>query len=192
MWSRRRSSRAFSTIPRIALDNNATERALRGMVLGRKNHYGSRSQRGTEVAALFYSLIESAKLCGAEPKAYLLCAATAALRNPGAVTLPHDLLMPAWSIAVRRTSDVQGRSAPARRHVSSSTLGLSAVGKQRRRSKRGALDEIADAEVRGAKAGFEHTQPKRRISRRELSLYRRAQAQSGMSRKGCGITLPRP
>jgi transposase len=40
------------------------------MVLGRKNHYGSRSQRGTEVAALFYSLIESAKLCGVEPKAY--------------------------------------------------------------------------------------------------------------------------
>jgi transposase len=32
-----------------------------GPVLGRKNHYGSRSQRGTEVAALFYSLIESAK-----------------------------------------------------------------------------------------------------------------------------------
>jgi len=35
-------------------------------VIGRKNHYGSRSQRGTEVAALFYSLIESAKLAGAE------------------------------------------------------------------------------------------------------------------------------
>jgi transposase len=50
--------------PRIPLDNNATERALRGMVIGRKNHYGSRSKRGTEVAALFYSLIESAKLCG--------------------------------------------------------------------------------------------------------------------------------
>src|SRR5229473_4884011 len=49
---------------RIPLDNNATERGLRGMVVGRKNHYGSRSKRGTEVAALFYSLIESAKLCG--------------------------------------------------------------------------------------------------------------------------------
>jgi transposase len=56
---------------RIPLDNNATERALRGVVLGRKNHYGSRSRRGTEVAALFYSLLESAKLAGIEPKAYL-------------------------------------------------------------------------------------------------------------------------
>jgi len=77
---------------RIPLDNNATERGLRGMVVGRKNHYGSRSKRGTEVAALFYSLIESAKLCGVEPKAYLLHATRAALENPGTVTLPHALL----------------------------------------------------------------------------------------------------
>ena len=82
----------FLDEPRIPLDNNATERGLRGMVLGRKNHYGSRSKRGTEVAALFYSLIESAKLCGVEPKAYLLQATRAALENPGTVTLPHALL----------------------------------------------------------------------------------------------------
>jgi transposase len=82
----------FLDDPRIALDNNATERALRGMVVGRKNHYGSRSKRGTEVAALFYSLIESAKLCGVEPKAYLLQATRAALTTPGTVTLPHVLL----------------------------------------------------------------------------------------------------
>src|SRR5262249_9204296 len=82
----------FLDDPRIALDNHATARTLRGRVLGRKDHYGSRSQRGTEVAALFYGLIESAKLCGVEPKAYLLHATYAALRNPGAVTLPHALL----------------------------------------------------------------------------------------------------
>jgi transposase len=82
----------FLADPRIALDNNATERALRGMVGGRKNHYGSRSKRGTEVAALFYSLIESTKLCGVEPKAYLLYATRAALETPGTVTLPHALL----------------------------------------------------------------------------------------------------
>jgi transposase len=82
----------FLDDPRIALDNNATERALRGMVVGRKNHYGSRSKRGTEVAALFYSLIESAKLCGVEPKAYLLHATRAALTRPGTATLPLALL----------------------------------------------------------------------------------------------------
>lgn len=82
----------FLDDPRIPIDNNHTERGLRGMVLGRKNHYGSRSQRGTEVAALFYSLIESAKLCGVDPKAYLLTAARAALADRSAVTLPHALL----------------------------------------------------------------------------------------------------
>ena len=47
---------------------------------------------GTEVAALFYSRIESAKLCGVEPKRYLLTATRAALADRAAVTLPRDLL----------------------------------------------------------------------------------------------------
>lgn len=76
----------------IPLDNNATERALRGVAVGRKNHYGSRSLRGTQVAALFYTLIESAKLQGAEPQAYLAEAARRAIQNPGTVTLPRDFV----------------------------------------------------------------------------------------------------
>jgi transposase len=84
----------FLDDPRIPIDNNHTERGLRGVVVGRKNHYGSRSKRGTEVAALFYSLIESAKLAGVDPKAYLRAAARTALADPGAVLLPHELLTP--------------------------------------------------------------------------------------------------
>jgi transposase len=53
----------------------------RGVVVGRKNHYGSRSQRGTEVAALFYSIVETAKLVGADPFDYMQRAAGAALRG---------------------------------------------------------------------------------------------------------------
>ena len=80
----------FLDDPKIPLDNNATERALRGLVIGRKNHYGSRSKRGTEVAALFYGLLETAKLAGVEPRQYLLEAAVAAItRND--VLLPHEL-----------------------------------------------------------------------------------------------------
>jgi transposase len=81
----------FLDDPRIPIDNNQTERGLRGVVLGRKNHYGSRSARGTEAAALFYSLLESAKLAGVEPKRYLLTATRIALENPRVVTLPHEL-----------------------------------------------------------------------------------------------------
>src|SRR6266508_3037574 len=80
----------FLDDPRIPLDNNGTERGLRGVVVGRKNHYGSKSRRGTEVAALFYSLIESAKLAGVEPKAYLRLAAQAALRREKP-PLPHEI-----------------------------------------------------------------------------------------------------
>jgi transposase len=74
---------------RVPLDNNASERALRGPVVGRKNFYGSRSRRGTEVAAIFYSLFESAKLAGLEPKAYVREAMRATLRGE-TPRLPHE------------------------------------------------------------------------------------------------------
>ena len=80
----------FLDDPTVPIDNNGTERCLRGVVVGRKNHYGSRSQRGTEVAALFYSLIESAKLAGVGPHTYLRVATLAALRSAD-VVLPHQL-----------------------------------------------------------------------------------------------------
>ncbi len=80
----------FLDDPRIPLDNDGSERAARGPVLGRKNHYGSRSLRGTEVAAVFYSLVESAKLNHVEPRLYLRAAVRAGLRHE-AVPLPHEV-----------------------------------------------------------------------------------------------------
>jgi len=71
---------------RIPLDNNATERAIRGPVVGRKNHYGSRSRRGTQVAATLYSILETLKLHSIDPAAYLLAAVQSADR--GEVLLP--------------------------------------------------------------------------------------------------------
>lgn len=81
--------RVFLDDPLVGLDNNGTERALRGVVVGRKNHYGSRSVRGTEVAAILYSLIESAKLASVGPHTYLKTAITAALRG-NQIPLPHE------------------------------------------------------------------------------------------------------
>ena len=78
----------FLKNPRIALDNNAAERVLRGPVVGRKNFYGNRSKRGAKTAAILYSLIETAKLNGRDPAVYLREAAKAAIRSPGTVTLP--------------------------------------------------------------------------------------------------------
>jgi transposase len=75
----------------VWLDNNRTERGLRGPVIGRRNHFGSKSARGTQVAAIMYSLVESAKAAGIDPIAYLTEVATRAQRSPGAVLLPADL-----------------------------------------------------------------------------------------------------
>ena len=92
---------AFLDDPLIPLDNNRTERALRGMVLGRKNHYGSRSVRGTQVAAISYTLIETCVLCGVDPEAYLGFVARAALRQPGTAVLPHEFAREHRRAAVR-------------------------------------------------------------------------------------------
>jgi hypothetical protein len=48
--------------------------------------------RGTQVAALFYTLCETAKLTSVDPPAYLLRALYTAIAQPGAVTYPKDLL----------------------------------------------------------------------------------------------------
>jgi transposase len=73
----------------VPLDNNGTERAIRGPVVGRKNHYGSKSRRGTEVAAVFYTLVETAKLHHVDPARYLTEAVRAADR--GEVLYPWQL-----------------------------------------------------------------------------------------------------
>jgi len=56
---------------RIEIDNNAAERALRTVALGRKNYLFAGSDAGGERAAAIYSLIGTAKLNGLDPEAYL-------------------------------------------------------------------------------------------------------------------------
>ncbi len=56
---------------RICLTNNAAERALRGLALGRKAWLFAGSDRGAERAALMYTLIQTAKLNDVDPQAWL-------------------------------------------------------------------------------------------------------------------------
>ncbi len=53
------------------LDNNTAERSVRGIALGRKNYMFVGSDTGGERAAAIYSLIETAKLNGVNPQAWL-------------------------------------------------------------------------------------------------------------------------
>jgi hypothetical protein len=55
----------------LEIDNNAAERALRAVALGRKNYLFAGSDAGGERAAAMYSLIGTAKLNGVDPEAYL-------------------------------------------------------------------------------------------------------------------------
>jgi Transposase IS66 family len=77
---------------RICLSNNAAERALRGIALGRKSWLFAGSDRGGQRAAAMYSLIVTAKLNDIDPQAWL------ASRRPG----PH-----------RRASGAKDRRAAA-------------------------------------------------------------------------------
>lgn len=55
----------------LEIDNNAAERALRAVALGRKNYLFAGSDNGGERAAALYTLIGTAKLNGVDPEAYL-------------------------------------------------------------------------------------------------------------------------
>src|SRR3546814_7970611 len=56
---------------RLEIDNNIAERAMRCVALGRKNWLFAGSKAGGDRAAAIYSVIESAKLNGLEPQAYI-------------------------------------------------------------------------------------------------------------------------
>ena len=56
---------------RVAIDNNAAERAMRPIGIGRKNWLFAGSSAGGETLASAMTLIETAKICGLDPQAYL-------------------------------------------------------------------------------------------------------------------------
>jgi hypothetical protein len=61
----------FLDDPKICLTNNAAERALRGIALGRRSWLFAGSDRGGERAAAIYTLITTAKLNDVDPQAWL-------------------------------------------------------------------------------------------------------------------------
>lgn len=71
MLSRWTTFTRFLDDGRVCLTNNAAERALRGVALGRKSWLFCGSNRGGERAAVMYSLIATAKLNGIDPQAWL-------------------------------------------------------------------------------------------------------------------------
>ena len=57
---------------RIPLTNNEAERVIRHAVVGRKNFYGSQTQKGAKTAMIMYTIVGSAKKVGLDPTSYIL------------------------------------------------------------------------------------------------------------------------
>ena len=67
----RRALRVFLTDPKVAIDNNAAERDLRRVALGRKNYLFFQSKESGEHHAILYTLVASAEKHGLNPTTYL-------------------------------------------------------------------------------------------------------------------------
>ena len=89
----------YSEDGHIEIDNNAAERALRAVALGRKNYLFAGSDSGGERAAAIYSLIGTAKLNGLDPEAYLRTVLERIAEHP--INRIEELLP--WSISASLT-----------------------------------------------------------------------------------------
>jgi transposase len=82
---------------RICLTNNAAERAMRGIALGRKSWLFCGSDRGGQRAAVMYTLIVTAKMNDIDPQAWLADVLTRIADIPQ--TRLHELLPWNWKVA---------------------------------------------------------------------------------------------
>jgi transposase len=86
---------------RLEIDNNAAERAIRPLALGRKNYLFAGSDDGGHRAAAIYSLIETAKMNGVDPEAWLRDVLARLATHPAKQV---ERLLP-WAWAAERLSD---------------------------------------------------------------------------------------
>jgi len=54
----------------IPIDNNQSERVLRSPVIGRKTWYGNHSKKAAESPAILFTIVESCKLVGINPRTF--------------------------------------------------------------------------------------------------------------------------
>ena len=86
----------FLDHPEVPLHTNSIESAIRGPVVGRKNHYGSKNLKSGKLAAVLYSIVETCKANDVDAREYLR-------RAMQAILTKQPVPMP-WEMAVSETT----------------------------------------------------------------------------------------
>jgi transposase len=107
----------FVEHPAVPMDNNAAERVERGPVVGRKNYYGSGALWSGRLAALLFSVLQTLRLWGLNPRlwlgAYLRACAEAGGQPPANVAA----FLP-WNLSAERRREWSGAGAGDRADTS--------------------------------------------------------------------------
>ena len=83
----------------LEIDNNASERAIKPFVIGRKNWLFPNTSKGAKASALIYSIIETAKANNLIVEKYLIYIFDVLAKNPTTINEVIVDLMP-WSAAL--------------------------------------------------------------------------------------------
>lgn len=88
----------FVDHPHVPMDNNIPERAIKGPAMGRKNFYGSGSAWSGMLAAMMYSILQTARLHQIDPQQFLLHYLQACAENGGRAPESIDAFLP-WNLS---------------------------------------------------------------------------------------------
>jgi len=89
---------------RIEIDSNVVERPMRPIGLGRRNHLFAGSLEGARTWSILASLINTAKLVGIEPQAYLNDVLERIVSGRTTINRLHELLPSEWKAALDVTT----------------------------------------------------------------------------------------
>ena len=107
----------FASDPRVPMDSNAAERALRGPVIGRLTSLGSGSPQGAELTARLHSVFGTLRVAGLNPCSWMEAYLEACARNGGRAPEQLDRWLPRAMDEERRQALSQ---APPARHAEAS------------------------------------------------------------------------
>jgi transposase len=99
----------FVDDPRIPMDNNRSERLVRGPAVGRKNYYGSGAQWSGQLAAMMFTLLATLPMWRINPRRWLTWYLEGCAKAGGKAPLDATSFLP-WNIAPEKLKDLQQES----------------------------------------------------------------------------------